>query len=153
MLKNADHPNLVVGGFRSKIDGSVQPYGLELPENWGRYEGKFRLDVWLHGRGERTSEVGFLSQRSSQAGQYSPANTIVLHPYGRYSNAFKFAGEIDVIESIEHVKEIFPIDENRIAIRGFSMGGAGCWQLAVHYPDLWAAANPGAGFSETIENF
>ena len=151
VLKNVDHPNLIIGGFRSKIDGSVQPYGLELPENWGRYEGKFRLDVWLHGRGERTSEVGFLNQRSSQPGQYSPANTVVLHPYGRYSNAFKFAGEIDVMEAIEHVKDLFPIDDKRIAIRGFSMGGAGCWQLAVHYPDLWAAANPGAGFSETRE--
>lgn len=31
------------------------------------------------------------------------------------------------------------------------MGGAGCWQLAVHYPQIWAAANPGAGFCETME--
>ncbi|HRX80124.1 MAG TPA: hypothetical protein P5307_13725, partial [Pirellulaceae bacterium] len=28
---------------------------------------------------------------------------------------------------------------------------AGCWQMAVHYPDLFFAANPGAGFSETPE--
>ena len=35
--------------------------------------------------------------------------------------------------------------------RAFSMGGAGCWQMAVHYPDLFFAANPGAGFSETPE--
>ena len=31
------------------------------------------------------------------------------------------------------------------------MGGAACWQFAVHYPDQWFAANPGAGFSETPE--
>ena len=29
------------------------------------------------------------------------------------------------------------------------MGGAACWQFAVHYADQWCAANPGAGFSET----
>jgi len=29
------------------------------------------------------------------------------------------------------------------------MGGASTWQFAVHYPDRWFAANPGAGFSET----
>ena len=29
------------------------------------------------------------------------------------------------------------------------MGGASTWHLAVHYPDRWAAANPGAGFAET----
>ena len=31
------------------------------------------------------------------------------------------------------------------------MGGAAAWQFAVHYPDRWFAATPGAGFSETPE--
>jgi hypothetical protein len=31
------------------------------------------------------------------------------------------------------------------------MGGAACWQFAVHYAGDWFAANPGAGFSETPE--
>ena len=31
------------------------------------------------------------------------------------------------------------------------MGGAACWQFAVHFPTFWAAAAPGAGFSETPE--
>ena len=30
------------------------------------------------------------------------------------------------------------------------MGGAGCWHLAVHDPMMWMAANPGAGFVDTI---
>ena len=34
-------------------------------------------------------------------------------------------------------------------MRGFSMGGAACWNFAVHYSGLWAAAAPGAGFSES----
>lgn len=149
--RNLGKSPLIVGGFRSKIDDSVQPFGVELPPNWGFYDGEMRLDVWLHGRGERVSEVKFLQQRSTSPGQYQPKNTIVLHPYGRYSNAFKFAGEIDVLEAIECVKQLWSVDESRITIRGFSMGGAGCWQMAVHYPNLWAAANPGAGFSETRE--
>ncbi len=99
-----------------------------------------RLDVWLHGRGEKVSEVAFLHQRMNSVGDVAPENTIVLHPYGRYCNAFKFAGEIDVLEAIEHVKRTFVIDEDRISIRGFSMGGAGCWQMAVHYPGMWMAA-------------
>ena len=145
-------PLPVVGGFRSRIDQTVQPYGLVVPAGWQPdSQEPMRLDVWLHGRGEKLSEVAFLQRHSRHVGEIAPENTLVLHPYGRYCNAFKFAGEIDVIEAIEHVKKIFPIDETRITIRGFSMGGAGCWQLAVHYPDLWAAASPGAGFSETTE--
>ena len=50
-----------------------------------------------------------------------------------------------------HVKKHYPIDENRVVIRGFSMGGAACWHFAVHYPSVWAAAAPGAGFSETAD--
>ncbi|QDV22169.1 prolyl oligopeptidase family serine peptidase [Aureliella helgolandensis] len=158
-------PQLVVAGYASRIDGSIQPYGLVLPSQFqlshlrqssanpspSNSSPALRLDVWLHGRGERVSESSFLSQRLGSAGEYTPADTIVLHPYGRYCNAFKFAGEIDVIEALEHVQTLFAIDQQKLAIRGFSMGGAGCWQLAVHYPNLWAAANPGAGFSETTE--
>ena len=117
---------LVVRGHRSDLDHTVQPYGLVIPEN---YSGNSRLDIWLHGRGERTSEVGFLHQRMNQLGQYAPPNTIVLHPYGRYSNAFKFAGEVDVLESLRDVQEKYSIDPDRISIRGILDGR--CRMLAV----------------------
>jgi pimeloyl-ACP methyl ester carboxylesterase len=143
---------LVVRGFRSKIDQTVQPYGLVIPDSYdGSGKADYRLDLWFHGRGERTSESAFINQRMKQVGQFAPKDTIVLHPYGRYSNAFKFAGEVDVLEGLEHAKQNYRVDEDRIAVRGFSMGGAGCWQMAVHYPDMFFAANPGAGFSETPE--
>ncbi len=142
----------VVHGFVSRLDDTVQPYGLVVPESYEPGTSReYKLDVWLHGRGERSLENQFLWQRLNAESQYEPKETFVLHPYGRYSNAFKFAGEVDVLEAIEEVAERYPIDRDRVAIRGFSMGGAGCWQLAVHYPDMWYAANPGAGFSETPE--
>jgi hypothetical protein len=59
------------------------------------------------------------------------------------------AGEIDFLETLDHVKANYNIDENRIVERGFSMGGASAWHFAVHYADRWVAAAPGAGFSET----
>ncbi|MFO0920922.1 MAG: prolyl oligopeptidase family serine peptidase [Pirellulales bacterium] len=148
--ENSDKQQWIVGGFRSKLDGSLQPFGIVVPPQW-KSDKPLRMDVWLHGRDEKTSEVGFLHRRMTQAGEFTPAETIVLHPYGRYSNAFKFAGEIDVLEAMQHLQSQFPIDTNRVAIRGFSMGGAGCWQMAVHYPGTWFAATPGAGFAETTE--
>jgi dienelactone hydrolase len=141
---------LVVRGYVSKIDGSVQPYGLVVPISCRPESAhKFRLDVWLHGRNEKLSEVNFLDERSKKPGDFTPPDTIVLHPYGRYCNAFKFAGETDVLEAIDAVKQQYRIDDDRIAMRGFSMGGAGCWHMAVHYADRWVAAAPGAGFAET----
>ncbi|MDG1895141.1 MAG: prolyl oligopeptidase family serine peptidase [Fuerstiella sp.] len=149
----ADWPNqsgLVVRGYISRIDHTVQPYGLVMPTTYAFHHSvPTRCDLWFHGRGETLSEVNFLWDRMKNAGRYTPEHTIVLHPYGRYSNAFKFAGEVDVLEALEDVQRRYRIDEDQISVRGFSMGGAACWQFAVHYPDRWFAANPGAGFSET----
>ena len=140
---------LVVRGYISKIDGSVQPYGLVIPNSYSEKGPRVRLDVWFHGRGETLSELNFMQGRRTSIGEYAPADTIVLHPYGRYCNANKFAGEIDTLEALEAVQKQYRIDDDRISVRGFSMGGAAAWQFAVHYTDRWFAANPGAGFSET----
>lgn len=143
---------LVVRGYVSKIDGSVQPYGLVVPASYQPpTPHQFRLDVWCHGRGETLSELNFINGRQSSPGEFTPANAFVLHPYGRYCCANKFAGEIDLFEALEHARKHYPIDEHRMVVRGFSMGGAACWQFAVHYPSMWAAAAPGAGFSETAD--
>ena len=73
----------------------------------------------------------------------------MLQPYGRYTNASRFAGETDGLEAIESVARAYPINRNRIVMAGFSMGGASAWSYIVHYADRWAAASPGAGFTET----
>jgi hypothetical protein len=52
---------LVVRGYLSKIDGSVQPYGLVVPASFHPdISHRFRLDVWCHGRGETLSELNFI---------------------------------------------------------------------------------------------
>ena len=141
---------LVVRGFVSDLDGSVQPYGLVIPESYDFESGPaMAVDLWFHGRGETLSELNFIQQRQSKAGVFKPDGAIVVHPYGRYSNANKFAGEVDILEALRATQNEYRVDADRIAVRGFSMGGASTWQLAVHYPGRWVAANPGAGFSET----
>ncbi|YCM46504.1 prolyl oligopeptidase family serine peptidase [Verrucomicrobiaceae bacterium 227] len=156
-LKKGEAPwtkehGLVVRGFRSRIDGSVQPYGLVIPKSY-QFDGEknHRLDLWFHGRDDTVNEVAFIQRRRTDKGQYTPEETIMLHPYARFSNANKLAGEIDCLEALEHVKSGYRVDPDRILVRGFSMGGAACWQFAVHYADQWCAANPGAGFAETPE--
>lgn len=148
----ATQTGLVVRGYVSDIDGSVQPYGLVVPETYqSKLPHQYRLDVWFHGRGENLTELNFIADRQKNAGQFTPPNTIVLHPYGRYCNANKFAGEMDLFEALAAVKKHYPIDENRISVRGFSMGGAATWHIATHHAGLWASAAPGAGFAETPE--
>ncbi|MFM8360999.1 MAG: prolyl oligopeptidase family serine peptidase [Verrucomicrobiota bacterium] len=141
-------PGLSVRGFVSRLDDSVQPYGVVRPAGWERGG---RVDVWLAGRDEQRTELRFLRDRLKSAGEFAPVGALVIHPYGRFCNAYKFAGETDVLEALEHALAEYGGDRGRLAVRGFSMGGAGTWHLAVHHPGRWRAAAPGAGFAETAE--
>jgi predicted esterase len=143
---------LVVRGYISKIDGSVQPYGLIVPPTFAPDRPhRWRVDGWFHGRSETLNEIDFLFDRMRSPGDFQPADTIVLHLYGRYCNASKFAGEVDFFEALDDVKKHYSVDENRVLVRGFSMGGASVWHIAAHNATYFAAAAPGAGFAETLE--
>src|SRR5262249_6609585 len=72
---------LVVRGYVSRIDGSVQPYGLVVPESYIlRSNHRHRLDIWFHGRGENLSELNFIAGRRQDRGVFTPPDAIVLHP-------------------------------------------------------------------------
>jgi pimeloyl-ACP methyl ester carboxylesterase len=136
-----------VRGYRSKLDGTVIPYGVVHRGQVG--DTPMRADIWCRGRSEKGLELQFIALRLTNPEPMPAPGVIMLHPFGRYCNANKLAGEVDTLEVLEHALQQYPIDAHRVSIRGFSMGGAAAWHLAVHYPDKWFAANPGAGFSET----
>ena len=60
---------LMVRGYVSKIDGSVQPYGLVVPPSYQAGSGRaHRLDLWFHGRGETLTELDFINGRQKSPG-------------------------------------------------------------------------------------
>ncbi|RCS46279.1 hypothetical protein DTL42_14995 [Bremerella cremea] len=152
-LKKGEAPwteqnGLVVRGYTSDIDGSVQPYGLVIPQELDLTKPQ-PLYIWLHGRGDKATDMHFIHERSTKAGQITPSDAIVVHPFGRQCIGFKSAGEIDVLDVVEEVKKHYNIDDQRIVLMGFSMGGAGCWHIGAHYAEDFVAMSPGAGFAET----
>jgi hypothetical protein len=147
-------------GYISAIDGSLQPYGFVIPEDYAADPGrKRRLDTWFHGRMEHLSELNFIDWAGVHfddsvriaGGPFTPDGALVLQLYGRFCNASKFAGEAEFFEAMDWVKQRYAVDADRIVIRGFSMGGAASWHLGAHYAGRWAAVAPGAGFAETAE--
>ncbi len=52
-----------------------------------------------------------------------------------------------VLALLEHMKKVHPIDESRVYLSGFSMGGMMCHALSAAYPELFAAANPNNAFA------
>lgn len=143
----------VARGYQSRIDGSYQPYGLEIPEGLDLSR-PVPLLVWLHGRGDTTTDLAFLKGSQTGGGALGgkikdQQAAIVLHPFGRHCVGWKHAGEIDVFEAVEVVRRDYPIDPERIILAGFSMGGAGAWHLGAHYRDQFCAVHAGAGFVDT----
>jgi poly(3-hydroxybutyrate) depolymerase len=149
----ASRTGRLVRGFRSRIDDSVQPYGLLIPPS---YTGSrpFRLDVVLHGstRPVGMSEARFLQNFDEDAPPSTTipsAEYIELHPLGRVENCYRWAGETDVFEAIEDVCSRYNIDRSRIVLRGMSMGASGTWHLGLKHPDRFAALGPYCGYVDT----
>ncbi|MEZ6130455.1 MAG: alpha/beta hydrolase-fold protein [Planctomycetaceae bacterium] len=139
-------PGVSIRGYVSKVDGSVQPYALTLPAGVNPLSGdRWPLHVKLHGRADGMNEVNFIARHE---GKPLPKGQtwIQLDVYGRGNNAYRWAGETDVFEAIADVRRRFRIDDHRITLHGFSMGGAGSWHLGLHYPAMWSSVGPGAGF-------
>lgn len=144
---------LIVRGYRSRIDDSFQPFGLEIPENLDLSK-PVPVLVWLHGRGDKSTDIHFLDRcrvKSQALGGFfaDQQQAIVLHPFGRQCVGWKHAGEIDVFEAIDALAADYPIDRDRIVLAGFSMGGAGAWHIGAHYRDQFCGVHTGAGFIDT----
>ena len=136
-------------GYYSRLDGSVQPMGVTIPDSYDASKVD-RLYVWLHGRNNGLTEASFISGIKNAPQFPNTAYTadvgqLTLDCYGRGNNANHQAGEVDIFEGIAAMERRFKIDPERILLRGFSLGGAAAWHIALQYPDRWAAAEVGAG--------
>ena len=142
-------PGKMILGYYSDVDGSAQPYALTLPNNFDSDKpGRWPLHVVLHGRAATMNEVNFIARhdgKSAPEGQ----TWIQLEVFGRTNNAYRWSGETDVFEAIRNLQKRFRIDDKRITLHGFSMGGAGAWHLGLHHPSKWCSVGPGAGFVDT----
>lgn len=147
----------VARGYRSRVDGSVQPYAVTYPPDYGKDpRRRWRLDVVLHGRDDSLNEVKFLHSHRGDKPAPAGQDYVKLDIFGRGNNAYRWAGESDVLEALDSFVEVERLlnrfqllDPARVVLRGFSMGGAGTWHLGLHRPGRWCAIAPGAGFTKT----
>ena len=139
----------LVRAYISPVDGSVQPYGLIIPES---YSGRpVRLDLVMHGKGATLNEVSFIAAHEGSQPVPAGQDFITLEVFGRTNPGYRWAGEADVFEALASVRRRYNIDPQRIVLRGFSMGGHGAWHIGLHYPGMWAVTEAGAGFTETLK--
>src|SRR5580698_674013 len=101
----------VIRAYRSRVDGSAQPYIAYIPASYDRSR-PTRMDVFLHGTNRGMVEVQFMSHTEISYGstKVAPRDFIHLELLGRTNNAYRWAGEADVFESIESAKKNYAVD-------------------------------------------
>ncbi len=148
-------PGKTILGYYSEVDGSVQPFAIRIPEGYDpKAVKRWPLHVELHGRGDTLNEVSFIHSHLASEGKRlkQDHDYLQLDVFGRTNNAYRWAGETDVMEALAATKRLFRIDDRRVTLRGFSMGGAGAWHLGLHHPSLWSSVGAGAGFCDTVHH-
>jgi hypothetical protein len=84
----------VARGYRSRIDGSVQPFAVTYPHDYGKDPKKrWRVDVELHGRDTSLTEVKFLNSHNGDRAVPKDQDFVKLSIFGRGNNAYRWAGE------------------------------------------------------------
>jgi predicted esterase len=121
--------------FLSKVDGTLQPYAVRIPTDYDPRAGKkYPLLVFLHGSAsDETNLAG--------ADYLSEGDCIELAPRGRGpSNAYtRDHAQEDIEEAIAAAVQSYPIDEKRIVLTGFSMGGYGVYRTFFEHPERYRA--------------
>lgn len=125
-------------------------YLLYLPQGYdAKAAKKWPLIVFLHGAGERGSDVW-------RAGIHGPSKYVLNHP------EFPFilvtpqcpTNEIwsndHILAVLDEVEAKHRVDTNRVYLTGLSMGGFGTWNLGTTYPERFAAMAPICGGGQAI---
>lgn len=131
-----EEPGGRLRAYWSPVDNSLQTYSLAFPEPYDPAV-NYPLIVSMHGHGWYKPFQGHPA--AVIKGAFS------LSPQGRGSNDYMALGEDDVLAVINEVCRDYPIDSDRIYLRGSSMGGTGSWHLGVHYASRFAGILPVAG--------
>lgn len=146
-----------------EIDGADYPYQLLVPAELVKGE-SYPLILFLHGAGERgndnKAQIRHFPERMKKLQAENGAPCFVLAPQcpkdvwwtGRRARGSSGVGVAQpipsmraAIASLSEVVREQPIDSNRIALTGLSMGGFGSWSMATRYPSWFSAVVPICG--------
>jgi hypothetical protein len=132
--------------YISRIDESPQPFFVLAPSAAAKAlkgeekDRRFPLVLFLHGYVPDYNKHRWWTDMPEYNAVFEKNDCFLAIPFGRSNADFLGPGEVDVIDVMNEMKKLYPIDERRVYLYGYSMGGMGVYSIAGHYPDLWAGA-------------
>ena len=130
--------------------GKYQPYGVYIPAG-GNFDDQRSLQMIMHGC--EANHASQINQPGMQAQFGDQLDRVLISPLGRGPYGF-YSGlsERDVLDVLDDALNTFNIDEDRVLVGGYSMGGYGSTRLAALYPDRFAGLSNWVGFTGSILN-
>jgi predicted peptidase len=127
----------------TSIKGTIN-YLTFLPKTYSARGDKVPLIVFLHGSGERGSDLNKVKAWGPPAiVEKDPDFPFMVVspqvPEGQWWDAFLLKSMLD------DVLKRYNVDPKRVYLTGISMGGYGAWDFAARYPDYFAAVAPICG--------
>ncbi|MCD6359476.1 MAG: prolyl oligopeptidase family serine peptidase [Armatimonadetes bacterium] len=121
--------------YRSPLDGSVQVYGVYLPDAPPPTGAGYPVVLHGHGYGWSVS-ARFSSFQKRWAEEHG---WIIINLNARGPNFYEGVGDVETLNVIEDAAARFGIDRDRIYFTGGSMGGTGALRQGLRHPDVFAA--------------
>lgn len=135
--------------YRDEVDDSAQFCVVFFPPNYDPSK-QWPTVIDLHGRhgGNPPYHRWPWSHWDIHSSLADETGVIAVCPFGRGDHSYRGLGMEDVLRCIEMAKTQFPVDEDRLYLTGFSMGGYGSWHVGSRYPQLFAAVGVMSGGSD-----
>jgi len=149
--KTASHPVISPGQHAQTFERTITKtlscqYLLFLPEDYGRKQQKWPMILFLHGAGERGSDLKKVKIHGPPkfVEKQKDFPFIVVSPQCPQDDWWPEKTEV-LINLLDDILSRYDIDTERIYLTGLSMGGYGTWSLACAYPERFVAIAPICG--------
>ena len=121
---------------------------------------QYPLLVWLHGLGEAGSDnqrnLNYLNLLLDDPDHIEQFRYFILvvqcpkmnpgwfHSYGDVDSGVAQSDDILTVtaEILQKTMRKYPVDPDRVYLAGVCSGASGCWEMAIRYPELFAAVVP-----------
>lgn len=134
------------GSFKGTVIRNVaMDYLLYLPDDFeSKSEKQWPMLVFLHGSGERGNDLEKVKVHGPPKliAQGKTMPFVVVSPQCPSNSDWDTE---TLYALIKQVASRYQVDEKRIYLTGLSMGGAATWDLAMAYPNYFAAIAPVCG--------
>lgn len=153
-VNGADPSDMSVapGGTSGPADRRWIDYDLMLPPEYTPQR-RYPLIVALtSARRSPEDELHWWAGDEARPGWAQRRGYIVIAPHYAADEAtgydYQESAHQAVMEAIDHVRQRFPIDSNRIFLAGHGMGGDACFDIAMSHPGIFAGVIPITGICD-----